>query len=163
LSSSSSFIVVLSSGAAACRSAIHASIGELEGVCYVRNCFPWPVRDDDDDQEGDNNDSYAGHGLCERAIDCLNQDASSACIVDSIVIVGGGPISSSRVIQTNLASKGVVDAMSTSRRSLSIYCAPPAEQWNDEHRTYFARKDQVVPLPQEVETVASVLHDCLHD
>jgi hypothetical protein len=77
--------MVLSSGAAAYRSAIHASIGELEGVYYVRDCFPWPVRDDDDDQEGDNNDSHAGHGLYERAIDYLNQDASSAYIMDSIV------------------------------------------------------------------------------
>jgi hypothetical protein len=87
--------MVLSSGTAAYRSAIHASIGGLEGVYYVRDCFPWPVRDDDD-QEGDNNDSHAGHGSYERAIDYLNQDASSACIMDSIVIVGGGPISSSR-------------------------------------------------------------------
>jgi hypothetical protein len=148
---------VLSSGAAAHGSAIHASIGELEGVHCVRDCFPWPVRDDDD-QEGDNNDSHAGHGLHERAIDCLNQDASSACIVDSIVIVGGGPISGSGVIQTNLASKGAVDTTSASRRSLSIYHAPPAEQWNNEQRTCSSTKDQqVVPLPQEVETVASVL------
>jgi hypothetical protein len=59
--------MVLSSGAAACRSAIHASIGELEGVYYVRDCFPWPVRDDDD-QEGDNNDSH------ERNVDLLKSD-----------------------------------------------------------------------------------------
>jgi hypothetical protein len=62
-----------------------------------------------------------------------------------------------RVIQTHLASNGAVDTMSTSRRSLAICHAPPAEQWNDEHRTCFTTKDQVVPLPQEVETVASVL------
>jgi hypothetical protein len=60
--------MVLSSGTAAYRSAIHASIGELEGVCYVvRDCFPWPVRDDDD-QEGDNNDSH------ERNVDLLKSD-----------------------------------------------------------------------------------------
>jgi hypothetical protein len=62
-----SLIKVLSSGTAAHRSAIHASIGELEGVCCVRDCFPWPVRDDDD-QEGDNNDSR------ERDVDLLKSD-----------------------------------------------------------------------------------------
>lgn len=156
--------MVLSSGTAAYRSAIQASIGELEGVYYVRDCFPWPVQDDDG-QEGEKYDSHDdGYGLYERAIDYLNQHASSAYIMDSIVMIGG-PISRSRVIQTNLASNGVVDYTTTNRRSLSIYYLPPIEQWNDEHRTYITTEQdqEVVPLPQGVETVASVLYGYLHD